>query len=419
MVVRVNMKNKTKKKKARSSQKEMTRLGSALRALGGLAGGTAGSLIGMQGSGASMGTGLGAALSRWLGSGDYTVGSNTIVQKTLRGSESIPAMHSNNQTVTIRHKEYLGEVKGNQTFSVVEALQINPGNSRTFPWLSGVATRFQEYRIKGMVFHYIPSSGSAVASADAALGTVMMVTSYRASDTPPSNKVEMLNEYWASESVPCSEFCHPIECDPKENPYNVQYVRSGEVPAGDSRMLYDLGVTYVATSGQQVTGKVLGDLWITYEVELKKPIVASNVTHTISSYNIAYTNTPAGTMTNDKFNGVPTSVWGDLAMVLKGNDITFPRGTTGFFLVSLRFYALGSYTITTGFATPTFVNCASTAIAPGGDSFKTFFDADDILVEFGVLINDPSTDARVSLLNTNISYTTGQRVSVTVTPFYI
>jgi hypothetical protein len=54
-------------------------------------------------------------------------------------------MHNTGQTVVIRHKEYLGEIRGSTTFTVQDALQINPGNARTFPWLSGVAVRFQEY----------------------------------------------------------------------------------------------------------------------------------------------------------------------------------------------------------------------------------------------------------------------------------
>lgn len=399
------------------SRKEMTRLGGALRALGGLAGGAAGSLIGMSGSGASVGTGLGAALSRWLGSGDYTVAANSIVQRSLKGSDSIPAMHSNNQSVVIRHKEYLGEIRGSQAFNISDALQINPGNNRTFPWLSGVAARFQEYRIKGMVYHYIPSSGTAVSSTDAALGTVMMVTSYRATDAAPTSKVELLNEYWASESVPSDSFCHPIECDPKENPYNVQYVRTGEVPATDSRMMYDLGVTYVATSGQQVTGRVLGDLWVTYEIELKKPVVASNVTDVVHSYAQSFSSIGSSSLTTNFFPGTPSGTWGSMAVTLSNRKITFPKGALGFYLVTMRFYAGGSYTITTGFTAPTYTNCIAALNTPGGFSFELFNDADDILVEAGVLITDPAVEASIGFPAVNIAYTTSTTVYLTINPY--
>jgi len=145
-----------------------------------------------------------------------------------------------------------------------------------------LAANFQEYRFRGIVFHYVPSSGNAVSSTNPALGTVMFQTSYRASDTAPTSKLELLNEYWASENVPNEPFCHPIECDPKENPFNIQYVRTGDVPTGDSRLMYDLGVTHVAVQGMQTTGNIVGDVWVTYEVELKKPIISSNATASVN-----------------------------------------------------------------------------------------------------------------------------------------
>jgi hypothetical protein len=205
-----------------------------------------GGYIGHPLAGGAAGSSLGAALSRWLGAGDYRVGTNSIVQRSLKSADSIPMMHNEAQSVVIRHREYLGEIRGNTSYTIEQSYQINPGNSKTFPWLSGIAVRFQEYRIKGMVYHYIPSSGAAVSGTNAALGTVMLSTSYRSNDSPPASKVEMLNEYCSNEAVPSEAFCHPIECDPKENPFNVQYVRSGDVPPEDSRLLYDLGVTYVA-----------------------------------------------------------------------------------------------------------------------------------------------------------------------------
>lgn len=261
--------NKKKKQEAR----EMTRLGSALRSLGAWGGGALGGLAGMPGVGAGVGKDLGAALSRWLGSGDYTVRSNTI----LRASTGIPAMHKTDQSISVRHKEFVGQISGSTGFTVGKVLTLNPGNAAVFPWLSRIASQYQEYKFKGLVFHYIPTSGTAVSSVSAALGSVMMQTSYRSNDSPPVSKQELLNEYWASEAVPYESFVHPIECDIKQNPFSVRYVRNGPVPTGDSTLLYDHGVTFIATNGQQ-SFDIVGDLWVTYDVELTKPIVNSNVT---------------------------------------------------------------------------------------------------------------------------------------------
>jgi len=294
VLVRKQAQKKTQKSRQKIT-KEVGLLGKALRSLGGLGGGALGGMMGMPMAGSAAGTSLGAAISKWLGSGDYSVGSNSIVSQAVRGSASIPDMHRNDQSVVIRHKEFLGEIRSNTTFTINQSFELNPGLTPTFPWLARIATRFQEYRIRGMVFHYVPSSGSAIASTNNALGTVMLQTSYRSNDTPPSSKVELLNEYWSSEAVPSEPFCHPIECDPAENPFNIQYVRSGVVPTGDNKLLYDLGVTHVATSGQQQSGVVLGDLWVSYEVELKKPLIDSNVTDPVQSVVAVFS---SGTATN-------------------------------------------------------------------------------------------------------------------------
>lgn len=266
-----------KKTKKVAKERELTRLGSALRTLGGLGGGALGGLIGMPSAGSSAGTGLGAALSKWLGSGDYQVQSNTLVN-SLKASGSIPAMHREGQTITVRHREFLGEVLSSTSFTTRMELPINPGMAATFPWLSGIASKFQQYKVKGLVFHYVPTSGNAVSSTNNALGSVILQTSYRANDSGPQTKIEALNEYWSTEVVPSETVAHPIECNPNENPFNVQYVRAGSLAANDNVLMYDLGRTFVCVSGQQANGVVLGDMWVTYEVELKKPILDSPAT---------------------------------------------------------------------------------------------------------------------------------------------
>jgi len=334
-------KNKTRTKKitvkprvTRGKQKsELTRLGSALRALGGLGGGALGGLIGMPGAGSSFGTGLGASISKWLGSGDYGVDVNSIVTSSQRMSGHVPDMHKSDQSIIVRHKELVTTINSSQSFQVQGSYEINPGNPALFPWLSGVAARFQEYKIRGMVYHYVPTSGSAVASTNAALGVVMLQTSYRASDSPPVSKLEMMNEYNSNESVPCDAFCHPVECDPKENPFNIQYVRSSSTASVEDKLLYDLGTTHVAVQGCQTDGNPIGDLWCTYEIELKKPIVASNITSPYQTFGALVTSPLSG---SSLLTGSAVATTGRLECGLSGNTLTFPKGRLGIYQVTLR-----------------------------------------------------------------------------------
>lgn len=64
---------------------------------------------------------------------------------------------------------------------------------------------------------------------------------------------------------------HWIECSRKQNPLGELWVRSGPVPNNADQRLYDLGLFQIATSGQQTPGGQLGELWVSYEIELLKP----------------------------------------------------------------------------------------------------------------------------------------------------
>lgn len=341
-----NMKKAMKVKKTKKSKEEevkLTRLGAALRTLGGIGGRAIGGMIGYGDQGGSVGTGLGATISRWLGSGDYEVRSNSIVRQSASGS--VPEMHRSEQVVTVRHREYLTEVTGKQAFTVLREFSINPGLPATFPWLNVIAAQYTEYRLKGMVYHYVPTSGNAVSSTNAALGSVMLQTTYRASESTPTSKQELLNEYWASESKPSEAFCHPIECDPKENPFNIQYVRTGNVPSGDNVLLYDLGKTVLAVSGQQADDIVLGDLWVTYEVELRKPRMAGISGSEISTFLATAT---SGITSAVPF-GTNASEAGDTmsgTTSLSTTALTLGPGNTGTYMLTIFYQAATAFSFT-------------------------------------------------------------------------
>jgi hypothetical protein len=292
-------------------------------------------MIGMGDAGSNMGHGIGGAISRWLGSGDYTISSNSLISKLTAGG-TIPSMHSDSQSIVVRHKEFLTEVTSSTTFSVLQQFPINPGQGATFPWLQGIASQYSEYRIRGMIYHYVPTSGEFSTSGDAALGSVMLQTSYRASELAPTSKIELLNEYWSSEAKPSVSFCHPVECDPKENPFNVQYVRLGAVPPGDSILLYDLGKTTLAVSGNPANGKVLGDLWVTYEIELRKPVLTNLNNADIATFRGSATQNVNSTFSFGTNFTVNSSSFQN-SPVVTTNQITFPVGSTGSYLIEAKY----------------------------------------------------------------------------------
>ncbi len=295
MVKKNTTKRKTKQKK-QSTTTNVTALGRALRTLGSVGGSALGSAFGSPALGSKLGSGAGAIVSRWMGQGDYSINNNTLWAG--KSSTSIPAMHKTDQSIRVSHREFLTKVVGSTGYSVAARYNLNPGLSATFPWLSQLACRFQEYRIHGLVFHYIPTSGASVSSTNPALGAVMFHTSYRASDSPPNSKVELLNEYWSTETVPSEPCFHPVECDPKASVFPSQWVRSSDPPSGESVMLYDLGITTIATDGMPAGGNTVGDLWVTYDVELRKPLILSDVVTGYPYLSISGTGTGAMPLQN-------------------------------------------------------------------------------------------------------------------------
>lgn len=279
-------------------------------------------------TGASAGSTLGNMVATWLGAGDYTINANTLV------SASVPAMHNNNMSILVRHKEYIGDVNssaaGANTFNTT-VYPINPGLSSTFPWLAALANNFQEWSLKGMVFEYRTISGSAISGTNTTLGSVMMATQYNSVATIPIDKPSLLNEAYSSSSRPNESFVHPIECAPRENPNEILYVRSGSAPANADIRLFDIGQLIVATDSFQATGVHCGELWCSYEVELHKPIANSinQVGLGFAHYNNSNYSTanPFGTVTRHQFSD-------NIGLTLTdAGKITFPKGLIGNYLV--------------------------------------------------------------------------------------
>jgi len=326
------------KKTGRKKNEEITLLGSVLRNIGGIGGSFAGNLLGNGALGRSAGTKLGAAVSRWIGSGDYSVRSNSLVQN-FTGSGDIPMMHKTGQDAVIRHREYLGEIVGSVGFSA-QSFPLNPGLSTTFPWLAAVAQQYQEYTFKGVIFEFVSTCGSAIASTNNALGTVMMATNYRCTDPAFTSKMAINNEFFSSDSKPSESFCHPIECDPKENPFNVQYVRGGAAPTGEDLKTYDLGLVTVATEGMQAAVTV-GELWVSYEVELRKPCLAASMgkyipaAHYYSTTGVDNTH-PCGTAALTTLHDTLGGAFGPASDPV---TFTFPARTIGTFQVTVSWDA--------------------------------------------------------------------------------
>lgn len=309
-------------------------------------------------AGGAMGNSAGGILSNILGFGDYAVSKNSLV------TGNVPTMHGGQEEITIKKREYLGDISSGlaNTWAIAAEIPLNPGLAASFPFLSAIAQNFQECSINGMVFEFVSTSGNALNSTNTALGSVQMFTQYRSNANPPTNKIEAVNEYFSTDAKPSENFMHAIECDPKERPLNIQYVRGAAVPAGDDPKLYDLGTFYVGVSGMQAANVNVGELWVTYDVTLRKPIPTSNqALYSNSAHYVltapavggnyfgtsrtAYFTYPSGLVQNQD----------NIGITVTGSVITFPAGTVGNYLMC--YSANGASTAALAQPTHAYVNC--------------------------------------------------------------
>lgn len=231
-------------------------------------------------SAASLGmTMAGKAISRITGVGDYQVRANTIETSGGVISGEVPHFGKENNSTRVRHREFIQDVAvpANPTVFNNTTFVINPANAQLFPWLSKFAENYQQYRIHGMVLVFKTTTSDY--SSSGGMGKVAMATNYNVRDSAYANMIELENAEFSVSGKPSVSRVHPIECASNNGLPLVRYVRDLQYDAagGDDR-LYDAGKFQFATQGLPgSTGTVLGELWVTYDIEFYKPIIGRDV----------------------------------------------------------------------------------------------------------------------------------------------
>lgn len=229
-------------------------------------------------------------LAAFTGYGAYSYDGPNNPVSTSVVDQSVPQVSNPGGTdgpIVIRHREYITNIECDaDEFKMCVAQLINPANTLLFPWLSNVATAFTQYRFAGLMFHFKSTSGSTGgtgATSAQALGDLTMCCNYNPTEPVFSTKVEMLNEVMAVSGAPCFDHQLFIETDQGQTHQNgLLFISSesfdtsaGTVGGRDARF-YSPGVVYVSTSGQ-AAACTLGELWVSYQVELYKPQAVTSI----------------------------------------------------------------------------------------------------------------------------------------------
>lgn len=214
-------------------------------------------------------------ISGALGIGDYTT--NSIVNGGMGAPEAVPSFSDNTgSSVVISHREYLSDVYGTpagQNFQN-SSYSLNPGLESTFPWLAQIAQNYEEYTIRQLIFTFRSSIAPIGSSGTGQVGTVIMATQYNAGEEPFSDKETMMQYDGAMSAKVIDGLISGVECDPAQNAGSYgKYIRAGPAPIGQDIKTYDLGQFNMAVTNipSSYENQSLGELWVSYTIELRKP----------------------------------------------------------------------------------------------------------------------------------------------------
>lgn len=214
------------------------------------------------------------AAGRAMGLGAYET--NALVNAGGGAAEGVPEFQQNGASVVISHREYISDVYGTEAGVgfANQSYGLNPGLERSFPWLAQIATNYDEYSIKQLIFTFRSSIAPIGASSSGQVGTIIMATQYNAGEEPFADKESMMQYDGAMSAKVIDGLLSGVECDPSKMSGSVgKFTRSGPPPAGQDIKTYDLGTFNIAVTNIPAAyeNQSLGELWVSYTVELRKP----------------------------------------------------------------------------------------------------------------------------------------------------
>lgn len=276
------------------------------------------------------------ALYAITGFGDYKVKYNTLLE-----TNGPPMVVNQGKEFIVRHREYIGDVySGSGSASTPSPFHnsvfpINPGNGTTFPWLTSVSERFEQYRIQGMAFEFKSLYSDAVVTQNGSIGSIVLATEYNAGSPPFSTKQQMENYEFAQSGKPSLSILHPIECARSQSVLTELYITpGGDIPEGQDVKTYNFGDFQIASQGIPLgaSGAAvnLGELWVTYEIALLKPKISGYLDSGYARFNRSAVAQPAGSQFFEpNWDTAWNSVVNNIGVIITGpTTFTIPKRST-------------------------------------------------------------------------------------------
>lgn len=170
----------------------------------------------------------------------------------------------NGRSFRVSHSELIMDMvaPGFSKFDVTK-LEINPGLYGTFPWLSGIAPRFETYKFLKLTFEFITSVGTQTS------GRILIAPDYDPDDDDSSEDKTIISSFDDSKGFPPWKDTR-VTCKPK----NLQsrkglLVRTTSVTEKIIHDALQLNVCYSGfTTGLETP---VGELWVHYTIDFLTP----------------------------------------------------------------------------------------------------------------------------------------------------
>jgi hypothetical protein len=163
--------------------------------------------------------------------------------------------------LVITHREFWYDITGSTSEYTMETFELNPAQEEVFPWLAGIAAKYEKYR-----FHFLRIKYACNCSTNTP-GFLGMAVDDDVADQNPDSRSELL----AMEGAVTGPVWHEMSTSmPLTSNRQWRYTRVGSYPTDTDPRTSDAGKIFIARGNQSATTG-LGSMWIEYKVELSVP----------------------------------------------------------------------------------------------------------------------------------------------------
>jgi hypothetical protein len=174
-------------------------------------------------------------------------------------------INGTNGRIRVAHRECIAAVTGKIAFNAAQVFALNPGLASTFPWLSGIAARYNHYKFKRLVFRFVSGTSTSIT------GELALVPVFDAADPAPASWNVAMQSGAAVSTPVWKNVSINVLKDQFAHTDDEYYVRSEALSSNLDIKTYDVGNLFVCVQGQAADDGHLGQLYVDYIVDFTSP----------------------------------------------------------------------------------------------------------------------------------------------------